>query len=373
MNESTPSISVMIPYYNDKAFLADAVESVLNQTYKNFELILFNHASTDGSRDIARSYNDPRIIHIDAEKNLGAGSTDNLKYMWPAIKGDFYKGFCADDIMKPDCLENLVEYVASHPDKDLIFGNLEYIDASGKRLGKDWFSHCKPFSLDIDEIGLMKIFSRNENILPLPASFIRTDLLKSITLDQSMTIRADMWLWLSFLLAGAKVGFFNKIVSLYRLHDYQENSFNPPLIRKRSEYEKSPFLSLFFGIKDVETAKAVFSDSPYADRLTDPRDIPFYVAEYFLRKDGYPFAYDALFKMMLNDETRDRLERVFGFGVLELRRLYAFETEKPSFKKRIFAKQPRDLTLFELLYLTLRKLLKKTESLLTLRFLRKKK
>lgn len=371
--KSSPLITVAINYYNDRKFLSDCIESILNQTYQNFELILFNHASTDGSRDIARSYNDPRIIHVDTDKNLGAGASYNLQYILPAIKGDFYKGFCADDMMKPDCLANLVEYAALNPDKDLIFGNLEYIDDKGKSSGKDWFRDVKNFSVTANEIDLLKMFAEGKNSLPCPAAMFKTDLLKKIKLDNSLTIRADMWLWLSFLLAGAKVGFFNKIVSLYRLHDYQENSFNPPLIRKRSEYEKLPFLSLFFGIKDVETAKAVFSDSPYADRLTDPRDIPFYVAEYFLRKDGYPFAYDALFKMMLNDETRDRLERVFGFGVLELRRLYAFETEKPSFKKRIFAKQPRELTFFELLYLTLRKLLKKTESLLTLRFLRKKK
>ena len=372
MNEKTPFISVIIPYYNDKAFLADAVESVLNQTYRNFELILFNHASTDGSREIARSYNDPRIIHIDTEKNLGAGASYNLRYILPFIKGDFYKGFCADDIMQPDCLKNLVEYAVANPGKDLIFGNLEYVNSTGKSLKKNWFHSVKNFSITADEIDLLKMFAQGKNSLPCSASMIKMDFLKKIKMDNSLTIRADMWLWTSLLIYGAKVGYCDKIVGSYRFHENQESSFDMEIVRQRSAYEKAPFLSLFFNIKNVEMAKAIFSDSPYADRLTDPKDIPFYVAEWFLRKDGCPFAYDALFNMMQDDETCDRLERLFGFGVLELRRLYAFKKEK-SFKKRLYAKQPQKLTLFELLYLLSRRILRIVTSLITLRFLRYRK
>ena len=368
-----PLVSVVVNYYNDKNFLSDSIKSVLNQSYQNFELVLHNHASTDGSRDIARSFDDPRIIHIDAEKNLGAGASYHLNYILPAVKGDYYKGFSADDIMHPDCLKNLVEYTMSHPDKDLIFGNLEYVDSAGKKLGKDWFRNVKSFSADATETDLLKMFADGRNSLPCPGSMIKMDSLKRITLDQSLTIRADMWLWVSLLIAGAKVGYCNKIIGSYRFHDYQESSFDLDIVRQRSEYEKSPFLSLFFGLKDVETAKTVFPDSPYIDKLTDPQDIPFYIAECFLRKDCYPFAYNALFKMMLDDKTRDRLERVFGFGVLELRQLYAFKKENLSFKKRIYAKQPQKLTVIELLYLLSKKTLKNLVSLMTLRFLRRRK
>ena len=372
MNENSPLISVFLPYYNDKAFLADAVESVLNQSYKNIELVLFNHASADGSRDIAHSYNDQRIIHIDAKKNLGAGATYNISVCLAQMSGVWFKTMCADDILRSDCFENMVAYALENPDKDLIFGNMEYVNAEGKSLKKDWFSDVRGFSVNNSEIDLMKLFSSNINVLPYTGAFVKTEKLRSLKMDNSLTIRADMWLWLSSLLQGAKVGYCNQIIGSYRFHGYQENSFDPEIIHWRSEYEKSPFLSLFFGINDISIAKTVFPDSPYADRLTDPQDIPFYVAEYFLRKDGYPFAYDALFKMMTDDDTCERLERVFGFGVLELRKLYAFKKET-SFKKRLYVKKPKELTLLELLYLTTRKISRKIGFLLTLRFLRKKK
>lgn len=370
MNEqNAPLISIMIPYYNDKAFLADAVESILNQTYQNFELILFNHASTDGSRNIARSYNDPRIIHIDASKNLGAGATYNLTLCLKQMTGSYFKTMCADDFLCPDCLENLVAYAEKNPGKDLIFGNLEYVDVCKKSLKKDWFSTVKGFSVFNSEIDLMKIFSRGSNILPYTGAFVRTEKLRQIKMDNSLTIRADMWLWLSLLVHGAKVGFCDKVIGSYRLNDQQESSFDLDIVFRRSEMEKQVFLSLFFEMNDLETVKAVFSDSRYTDKLTDLQDIPFYVAEYFLRHDGYSFAYFTLFKMLQNDEMLNRLEHVFDFGILELRRLYAFN--RPiSWKKKLYTKNPKKLNEAELFYLLVKRGLKTFVSVITLRPLR---
>lgn len=371
MNENSFLITVAVNYYNDKRFLSKCIESILNQSYKNFELILFNHASTDGSRDIARSYNDPRIIHIDAPKNLGAGASYNLRYCLPSFKGKFYKGFCADDVMLPDCLKHLAEYAQNNPEKGLIFGNLEYINAKGKKLGGDWFHSVKNFSINTDEINLLKIFAQGSNILPCSGAFVKTEKLRQIKMDNSLTIRADIWLWLSLLIQGNKIGFCNKIVGSYRRNDQQESYFDADIIARRSETEKPALLSLFFEMRDINVVKAVFPDSPYADKLTDAQDIPFYVAEYFFRKNGYPFAYDALFKMMLDDKTMNRLENIFGFGVLELRRLYAFG--KPdSWKKRLYSKNPKKLNEAELFYLLVRRCLKTVASLITLRSLRHK-
>ena len=82
-----PLVSIFLPYYNDQKFLKKTIESILSQSYQNLELILFNHASTDTSRVIAHSFDDPRIIHLDAKENLGAGSGYNLEISLPQIKG----------------------------------------------------------------------------------------------------------------------------------------------------------------------------------------------------------------------------------------------------------------------------------------------
>lgn len=71
-----PLVSVFLPYYNDEKFLEYSIKSVLEQSYENFELILLNHASTDSSYNIAHSFQDFRIKHVDMSINLGAGGGD---------------------------------------------------------------------------------------------------------------------------------------------------------------------------------------------------------------------------------------------------------------------------------------------------------
>lgn len=374
MNEKQPLISIIISYYNDKAFLSDAIESVLNQSYGNFELFLFNHASSDGSREIAHSYNDSRIIHVDASKNLGAGATYNINICLKKFKGEFFKTMCADDILHPDCLKNMLDYASSHPDKDLIFGNLEYVDVHKKSLNKDWFSDFsfRGFSPQINEIELMKIFSCGDNVLPFVGAFVKTKKFSQIDMDNSLTIRADMWLWLSLLIRGAKVGFCNKIIGNYRRNDQQESFFDSEIVAYRHEMEKQIFLSLFLEMSDVETVKAVFPGSPYKDKLSENRDIPFFVAEHFMRQGNFQFAYLTLFKMIQNDEIREHLEHVFGFGILELRKLYAFNKQKLSWKKRLYVKSPKKLNEVELLYLLTKRFLKTVLAIITLRPLRHK-
>lgn len=373
MDAQKPLVTVCVSYYNDEKYIKNCIDSILVQSLPDFELILFNHASTDASYQIAHSYQDKRIIHIDAPKNLGAGATQNFHYILPHLHGKYYKAFCADDVMEKDCLTKLSAFSKENPDKDIVFGNMTYIDAAGRSLGENWFHHFKGFNVNATEIDLLKMFSEGRNNLPLPASFVKSDILKEIKVDESLTIRADMWLWASALINGAKVGFTDEIVAYYRRHEYQESYFDMEIISRRSEYEKIPFLSLFYNLKDINTAQQIFSDSPYKEQLKDKADIPFYVAEYYMRRYGYSFAYHDLFKMLLDDRQRVHLEKIFGFGVLELRKLYAFKQTNQSFKQRIYAKQPKKLTVLELLYLLAKKILNKIISLVTLRFLRRKK
>ena len=67
---SNPLISVLLPVYNEEKYLSESINSILNQTYRNFELIIIDDGSTDKSIDIINSYDDSRIILIKNEKNL---------------------------------------------------------------------------------------------------------------------------------------------------------------------------------------------------------------------------------------------------------------------------------------------------------------
>lgn len=140
---NTPLVTVITSYYNDQAFLKDAIDSVLAQTYKNWELILINHASTDSSRDIAHSYKDERIKHIDLHQNYGATGNFLAQTGLKNANGEFIKFLSADDILKPNALNTLLQAALTNQ-ADLVFGNLEFIDIHKNLLGKNWFEHHYP-------------------------------------------------------------------------------------------------------------------------------------------------------------------------------------------------------------------------------------
>ncbi len=73
-----PHISVVMPVYNSEKFLKKAIDSILNQTYAQFELILVNDCSTDNSEKIIYSYSDPRIVYYKLEQNMGVVEASNF-------------------------------------------------------------------------------------------------------------------------------------------------------------------------------------------------------------------------------------------------------------------------------------------------------
>ena len=94
MNE--PLISVILPVYNVERYVAAAIQSVLNQTYRNFELIILNDASTDGSKEIIFSFTDSRIRYVENERNLMLIKTLNKGV--GLAKGKYIARMDADDI-----------------------------------------------------------------------------------------------------------------------------------------------------------------------------------------------------------------------------------------------------------------------------------
>src|SRR4029077_8305728 len=112
-----PLVSVVTPFYNTEAYLAECIESVLAQTYANWEYVLVNNLSTDASRSICERYarKDSRIRLLDNAQHLG--QVDNfeggLKQISPRSK--YCKMVLADDWIFPECLERMVEVAESHP------------------------------------------------------------------------------------------------------------------------------------------------------------------------------------------------------------------------------------------------------------------
>lgn len=117
MNNATlPEISVVMPVYNAEKYLNEAIDSVLNQTYSNFELIILNDKSTDSSKAIIESYlaKDSRIVFIDKETNVGPANLRNEGF--DLARGTYIALLDADDIAKPTRFEKQIAVLKNNPE-----------------------------------------------------------------------------------------------------------------------------------------------------------------------------------------------------------------------------------------------------------------
>lgn len=129
---SAPRISVVLPAYNAEEFIAEAIESILNQTFTDFELIILNDGSTDRTPEIIQKYAkmDKRIVFVNNPENRGLIAV--LNQGLDMARGEFVARMDADDISLPTRFEKQVAYMDSHPDVGVLgtviqgFGMLDW-------------------------------------------------------------------------------------------------------------------------------------------------------------------------------------------------------------------------------------------------------
>ena len=133
----TPVVSIVIPVYNGATYLREALDSALNQTYRNIEVIVVNDGSSDGGKteSIALSYGD-RINYISKE-NGGVASALNAGLM--KMTGEYFSWLSADDVYFPDKIEKQMAFLAGRGwQKDIVlYSDFELIDAQSKLLSTE--------------------------------------------------------------------------------------------------------------------------------------------------------------------------------------------------------------------------------------------
>lgn len=119
MEKNNLFLSICIPTYNRSHFLSETIRSVLKQTHKNFELIILNDGSTDGTEDVVKSFTDKRIKYVKNEKNIGYIKTMNKGTK--LAKADWIMHVSDDDRMRPTMLEEMVNALSLYEYKTIGF------------------------------------------------------------------------------------------------------------------------------------------------------------------------------------------------------------------------------------------------------------
>ncbi len=140
MNAIQPRVSIGLPVYNGERYLAEALKSLLSQTFRDFELIISDNASTDRTERICRHYaaQDSRIRYYRNATNLGAAP--NFNRTAELATGEYFQWACYDDLWLPECLERCVEVLDRDPSVVLCHTLVRIIDDQGVAI-KDFKHH----------------------------------------------------------------------------------------------------------------------------------------------------------------------------------------------------------------------------------------
>jgi len=137
VKDHLPRVSIGLPVYNGEDYLAEAVDSILAQTFEAFELILSDNASTDATEEICRGYEtqDPRVRYFRSPTNRGAAwNYNNTVHM--ANSSEYFKWAAHDDTCAPEYLRKCVEVLDRDPEVVLCHTTTIDIDAQGQFSGK---------------------------------------------------------------------------------------------------------------------------------------------------------------------------------------------------------------------------------------------
>ena len=129
---TTPRLTIGLPVYNGQNFLAESIDALLAQTYGDYELVISDNASADGTEEICRDYaaRDKRIRYVKQPKNLGAAGNHN--FLVTQARGEFFKWAAHDDLFAPKLVESCIELLDQNPDAALAHAYLAIVDETGE-------------------------------------------------------------------------------------------------------------------------------------------------------------------------------------------------------------------------------------------------
>ncbi len=320
MDMITPKISVLMASYRHRLWLPEAIESILKQTYTNFELIIVDDASNDGSADIIKLFQkkDTRIKYEIFEQNKGAVRA--FKRCYDLSSGEYIAIMNSDDVWELDKLEKQMAIFNNDKNVDIVFGMPSFIDAKGQNLSLD--THVFMASLRLKtRAEFMNHFFFYGNCLCHPTILIKKECYQKHGFYKK-TLRSlpdfEMWVRLFW---HYNVIVLPDILIKFRNHSFNESSNSlQNAIRGSYEY-KITFHSFLAQIKTIKDIEEVFPQHKHFFIVQENILVPFYIAMLALtRKEPFArdFALTLLYEELEKPEVLDLIENNNLYSLVQL-------------------------------------------------------
>ena len=283
-------VTVLMSVYNAQDDLRASLDSILSQTYKNFEFIILDDGSTDNSVKIIEEYaaKDNRIILLINKTNLGLAASLNKGILH--AKGEYIARQDADDLSAPNRLAMQVDYVAANPDVDVLGTNCFYVDINNQIIYEDL-----SFSIHSD---LTKRLLTKKAIFAHGSAFIKTDKLKECGMyDERFYFVQDGELWLRMLSKKAKFHILSESLYYYKVTPVPNPS------RKKTKEGFNKVLNMLYGSSE----KPFLVDEELENISNRLKTIP---------KTQYPFYMSVYWKSLANSSYFNNSARRNAYSYL---------------------------------------------------------
>lgn len=298
-------INVIMPVYNGEKYLRQSIESVIQQTYKDWELIIVNDCSTDNSRDIMQSYADAdsRIRIVDNSSNLKLPRSLNAGFR--EARGEYLTWTSDDNLYKADALEELSGYLDHNPEIGLVYSDMDFVDASLNFIREQCLE--PEMLLCADCVGASFMYRRE--VLDKVGEY-----------DPDMFLVEDYEYWIR-ISEQYNVGHLNKNLYTYRMHassltGTRKNDINKQLYRLRKRHME-------YLISNV-TGK--YKEMLFLEMLTQNTDDYEFLSAKFWGKNEDVSRYEWV-------RTSDKIDNdkgivIFGAGIIANRAIDYFGKER---------------------------------------------
>ena len=243
---SLPLVSVILPVYNAELYVNESIQSILNQSFLDFELIILNDGSTDGSEECILAFNDKRIRYLKNETNLKLIDTLNLGLK--LAQGKYIARIDADDIAFSDRFEKQYSFLEDNPDVGIVGSFAECIGNSSGILKY------------IEEDNDIRLAMLTHNPFIHSSVMLRSSVLKGNQLeyqkDKLHVEDYDLWIQI---LSFTKAKIISESLIKYRMHESQISSVHRELQKLNTEnLQKTYFKTLFKGVSNLDEMSAIF-------------------------------------------------------------------------------------------------------------------
>ncbi len=316
-----PKVSVIIPSYNHERFIEDCIQSVLDQTSQDFEIIITDDGSSDETVKNIKKFNDSRIKLFCFEKNEGACAA--IEKCIQETSGKYIAMLSSDDMFLPDKLERQVEFLDNHPDIAIVFGLPLLIDEDGKEFADYSHPACRVFmQITRSRYKMLNFFFYHGNCLCHPTALIRKECYTNLgTYDKRFASLPDFDFWVRVCLKY-NIHIMQKNLIKFRIRNDDTNAsgYNTSnLIRYNWEYKH--ILNHFLSIESFDEFLNIFPNAKSIACAESSELIPFYIAKLALNcnSDVHKlFGVDTLINLLNDKETAFLINTKVGFSYKDL-------------------------------------------------------